>query len=139
MLQEVAQWLPRADARRARLVCRAWRGALAGLATAAATPAEASTVTRWRAQLEAMVASLPCLRELTVGSRLSDVGAQQLAALAGVPQLRMLRIPHGHALRDRGVQVRTCLCACAHACACACMCMRMSWGGSDGGHAAVRC
>ncbi|KIY97766.1 hypothetical protein MNEG_10195 [Monoraphidium neglectum] len=104
MLQEVAQWLPRADARRARLVCRAWRGALAGLATAAATPAEASTVTRWRAQLEAMVASLPCLRELTVGSRLSDVGAQQLAALAGVPQLRMLRIPHGHALRDRGVQ-----------------------------------
>jgi len=94
-------------------VCRAWRAALAGLSTAACTPAEASTVTRWRAQLDSMVVSLPCLRELTVGSKLSDVGAQQLAGLAGVPQLRCLRIPHGHSLRDRSIQVRRCSCGCS--------------------------
>jgi hypothetical protein len=104
--QEVTRWLPRADARRARLVCRAWRAALAALSTAAATPSEASTVTRWRAQLDSMVVSLPCLQALTVGSKLSDVGAQQLAVLAGVSQLRALRIPHGHSLRDRSIQVR---------------------------------
>ncbi|GBF99875.1 hypothetical protein Rsub_12671 [Raphidocelis subcapitata] len=102
--REVAKWLPRADARRARLVCRAWRGSLAALSTSATTPPEASTVTRWRAQLDTMLASLPCLRELTVGSRLSDVGAQQLSVLAGAGQLRVLRIPHGHALRDRSIQ-----------------------------------
>lgn len=107
-LQEVAKWLPTADARRARLACRAWRSALEALATTAATPTEACTVTRWRAQLDSIVASLPCLRELTVGSKLSDVGAQQLAVLRGASQLRCLRVPHGGALRDRSMQVRVC-------------------------------
>jgi hypothetical protein len=53
-----------------------------------------------------MVLALPCLQELTIGSKLSSVGAQQLGVLAGAHQLRCIHIPYGQALQDRSLQVR---------------------------------
>lgn len=101
----MSKHLSAADLRRARLVCKHWRGVLAPLTTTATTPLEPGTVTKWRAQLHTMLYSLPNLQDLTVGGRLSDVGAQQLAVLEGATQLRCLRIPNGQALRDRSLQV----------------------------------
>eukprot|EP00882_Tetradesmus_deserticola_P017301 GHRQ01018532.1.p1 GENE.GHRQ01018532.1~~GHRQ01018532.1.p1 ORF type:complete len:188 (+),score=18.19 GHRQ01018532.1:1119-1682(+) len=103
--QDVSSWLSPADLRRARLVCKSWLGALATLSTKATTPPESRSVTEWRAQLETMVLALPCLQELTIGSKLSSVGAQQLGVLSGAHQLRCLHIPYGHALQDRSMQV----------------------------------
>jgi hypothetical protein len=103
--QDVSRWLSPADLRRARLVCKSWLAALATLSTKATTPPEAASVTKWRTQLETMVLALPCLQELTIGSKLSTVGAQQLGVLAGAHQLRCIHIPYGQALQDRSLQV----------------------------------
>ena len=105
LLQEVASWLSPADLRRSRLVCRNWHAVLTPLSTTASTPLEPGTVGKWKAQLSCMVRSLPCLRELTIRSRLSDVAAQQLLILAAATQLRSLKIPHGQDLRDKSLQV----------------------------------
>jgi hypothetical protein len=102
--QDVAAWLSPADLRRARLVCKAWCGALATLVTRATTPPE-ETVSQWRCQLEALVHAFPCLHELTVGSRVSSMAAQQLGVLAGAQQLRVLNLPHAQALQDRSLLV----------------------------------
>ncbi|WIA38522.1 hypothetical protein OEZ86_001843 [Tetradesmus obliquus] len=104
ILRDVSRWLSPADLRRARLVCKSWLAALATLSTKATTPPEAASVTKWRGQLEAMVLALPCLQELTIGSKLSSVGAQQLGVLASAHQLRCLHIPYGQALQDRSLQ-----------------------------------
>eukprot|EP00878_Enallax_costatus_P009699 GHUV01010131.1.p1 GENE.GHUV01010131.1~~GHUV01010131.1.p1 ORF type:complete len:188 (+),score=37.56 GHUV01010131.1:1603-2166(+) len=106
--QDVSQWLSPADLRRARLVCKPWLKALSTLGTKATTPPESSSVTKWKLQLEAMVAALPCLQEVTIGSKLSAVGAQQLSVLAAAEQLRVLNIPQGHAVQDRSLMVRWC-------------------------------
>lgn len=103
-LQDVAEWLSPADLRRARLVCKTWYGALATLTTTAATPAE-TLVPQWKSQLEAMLQAFPCLRELTISSRLSSVAAQQLGVLATAKQLHVLNIPHAQALQDRSLLV----------------------------------
>lgn len=105
-LQDVSRWLSPADLRRARLVCKSWLAALATLSTKATTPPEANSVTKWREQLQTMVLALPCLQELTISSKLSSVGAQQLGVLAGARQLRCIHIPYGQALQDRSLQVR---------------------------------
>lgn len=104
-IQDVSKWLSSADLRRARLVCKPWLAALATLSTKATTPPEPSTVTKWKAQLETMVLAMPCLQHLTIGSKLSSVGAQQLGVLAGALQLRAINIPYGQALQDRSLQV----------------------------------
>ncbi|KAF8061950.1 AMY1.2 [Scenedesmus sp. PABB004] len=103
-LKDACRWLSAADLRRARLVCKAWLKALAALATRATTPPEPASVSAWKGQLELMALALPCLQELTIGGRLSAVGAQQLGALAAARQLRALHIPHGQALQDRSLQ-----------------------------------
>lgn len=86
-------------------MCKPWLNALSTLSTKATTPAEPSTIAKWKRQLEAMVAALPCLQEVTVGSKISAVGAQQLNVLAAAPQLRILNIPQAQALQDRSLMV----------------------------------
>lgn len=106
-LQEVAAWLSPADARRARLVCRQWRGSLNALSTKATTPVDSGTFSRWRGCLSSLVVSLPCVKEVTIPGKVSDVGMQQLPLLAAAGQLRELRIPCAQALRDRSLLVST--------------------------------
>lgn len=52
-----------------------------------------------------MTYSMPCLKEVTVGSKLSDVAAQQLSVLSAAKHLRVLVIPQGQSLRDRSLMV----------------------------------
>lgn len=61
---------------------------------------------QWKGQLEALVLAFPCLQELTVGSKLSSMAAQQLGVLAGAKQLHVLHLPYGQALHDRSLLVR---------------------------------
>lgn len=86
-------------------MCKPWLRALSTLSTRATTPPEPGTVTKWKCQLESMVMALPCLQQITIGSKLSAVGAQQLSVLAAADQLRTLNIPQGHALQDRSLMV----------------------------------
>lgn len=52
-----------------------------------------------------MLHAFPCLQELTIGSRLSSVAAQQLGVLAAAKQLQVLNIPYAQALQDRSLLV----------------------------------